>query len=82
MTNPIRVLLIDDHALFRSGIKLLLQRQHDFEVIGEAADGLEGIKRAKALKPDIVLLDLHMPGRCFHLKTRSRCVSEPTGSFA
>lgn len=62
MTNPIRVLLVDDHALFRSGIKLLLQRQDDFEVIGEASDSIEGIKRAKALKPDIVLLDLHMPG--------------------
>ena len=62
MTTPIRVLLVDDHALFRSGIKLLLQRHEDFEVIGEASDGIEGVKRAKALKPDIVLLDLHMPG--------------------
>jgi two-component system nitrate/nitrite response regulator NarL len=41
---------------------LLLQRNRDFEVIGEAVDGLEGVKRAKELKPDIVLLDLHMPG--------------------
>jgi two-component system nitrate/nitrite response regulator NarL len=57
MSTPIRVLLVDDHTLFRSGIRLLLQRNHDFEVIGEAADGLEGVKRAKELKPDIVLLD-------------------------
>lgn len=62
MKNPIRILLIDDHSLFRSGIKLLLQRQDDFEVVGEAADGVEGVKRAKMFKPDIVLLDLHMPG--------------------
>ena len=62
MTSPIKVLLVDDHALFRSGIKLLLQRNHDFEVIGEASDGIEGVKRAKALQPDVVLLDLHMPG--------------------
>jgi two-component system nitrate/nitrite response regulator NarL len=63
MTNtPIRVLLVDDHTLFRSGIRLLLQRNRDFEVVGEAVDGLEGVKRAKELKPDIVLLDLHMPG--------------------
>lgn len=62
MTTPIRVLLVDDHALFRSGIKLLLQRNNDFEVVGEASDGIEGVKRAKALQPDIVLLDLHMPG--------------------
>lgn len=60
--TPIRVLLIDDHTLFRSGIKLLLQRQKCFEVVGEAGDGLDGIKRAKSLKPDVVLLDLHMPG--------------------
>jgi len=44
----IRVLLIDDHALFRSGIRLLLERQADIDVVDEAADGLEGIKRAKA----------------------------------
>lgn len=60
--NPIRVLIVDDHTLFRSGIKLLLQRQEGFEVVGEAGDGLEGIKRAKQLAPDVVLLDLHMPG--------------------
>jgi two-component system nitrate/nitrite response regulator NarL len=59
---PIRVLIIDDHTLFRSGIKLLLERQTGFEVVGEASDGLEGVKRAKQLKPDVVLLDLHMPG--------------------
>jgi two-component system nitrate/nitrite response regulator NarL len=60
--KPIRVLIIDDHTLFRSGIKLLLQRQEGFEVVGEAGDGLEGVKRAKQLSPDVVLLDLHMPG--------------------
>ncbi|MBM3351594.1 MAG: response regulator transcription factor [Betaproteobacteria bacterium] len=60
--NVIRVLIIDDHTLFRSGIKLLLQRQEGFDVVGEAGDGLEGIKRAKQLQPDVVLLDLHMPG--------------------
>jgi two-component system nitrate/nitrite response regulator NarL len=58
----IRILLVDDHSLFRSGIKLLLQRNPEFEVIGEASDGLEGVKRAKQLKPDVVLLDLNMPG--------------------
>lgn len=62
MEQVIRVLLVDDHTLFRSGIKALLQRQPGFEVVGEAGDGLEGIKRAKQLSPDVVLLDLHMPG--------------------
>lgn len=60
--NVIRVLIIDDHTLFRSGIRLLLERQEGFEVVGEAGDGLDGAKRAKMLKPDVVLLDLHMPG--------------------
>lgn len=59
--NPIRVLIIDDHSLFRSGIKLVLQRQNDFELVGEAGSGLEGVKDAKRLSPDVVLLDLHMP---------------------
>jgi two-component system nitrate/nitrite response regulator NarL len=62
MEHAIRVLLVDDHTLFRSGVKALLQRQSDFEIVGEASDGLEGIKRARSLKPDLVLLDLHMPG--------------------
>jgi two-component system nitrate/nitrite response regulator NarL len=45
MNQPIRVLIVDDHTLFRSGIKALLQRHEDFEVVGEASDGLEGLKR-------------------------------------
>lgn len=56
------MLIVDDHALFRSGVRALLARQPGIEVVGEAGDGLEGVKRAKALKPDVVLLDLHMPG--------------------
>jgi len=59
---PIRILLVDDHTLFRSGMRLLLQRQPDFEIVAEAGDGVEGVKRAKELKPDVVLLDLNMPG--------------------
>lgn len=62
MSEILRLLLIDDHALFRSGVKLLLSRQDDFEVVGEASDGVEGLKRIHQLKPDVVLLDLHMPG--------------------
>jgi two-component system, NarL family, nitrate/nitrite response regulator NarL len=62
MSEPIRVLLVDDHALFRSGIRSLLQRNPEFEVVGEAGDGMEGVKRAGQLRPDVVLLDLHMPG--------------------
>ena len=57
----IRILLVDDHTLFRSGLKALLSRQADFEIVGEASDGLEGVKLAEQLKPDLVLLDLDMP---------------------
>ena len=55
-----KILLVDDHTLFRSGLRFLLEQQDDFEVVGEAADGLEGIKLAEQLHPDVVLLDLDM----------------------
>lgn len=57
----IRIVLIDDHTLFRSGIKALIMRQNDFEIVGEAADGLTGVKLVEQLQPDVVLLDLDMP---------------------
>ena len=61
-TEPqIRIVLIDDHTLFRSGIKALLARQEDFEVIGEASDGFSGVKLVEQQHPDVVLLDLDMP---------------------
>lgn len=59
--NPIRIVLIDDHTLFRSGIKALLSRQTDCEVVGEADDGLSGVKLVEQMQPDVVLLDLDMP---------------------
>ncbi len=60
--KKINVLLVDDHTLFRSGIRFLLQRHADFTIVGEAQDGVDGVKRAKQLQPDVTLLDLHMPG--------------------
>lgn len=62
ISKPITVLLVDDHTLFRSGIRSLLQRNPEFAVVGEAADGVEGIKRALQLQPQVILLDLNMPG--------------------
>jgi two-component system nitrate/nitrite response regulator NarL len=59
---PISVLLIDDHALFRSGVRALLQRHTQVAIVGEAADGDAGVACAQALRPDVILLDLHMPG--------------------
>lgn len=60
-SRPTSIVVIDDHTLFRRGVALL-QREPDFAVIGEAADGIEGIKKVAQLRPDVVLLDLHMPG--------------------
>ena len=57
----IRVLIADDHAILRSGLKLLVNSQDDLEVVAEAADGLQAIDRAREKKPDVVLLDLSMP---------------------
>lgn len=57
----INILLIDDHTLFRTGLRFLLEQEENFNVIGEATDGLSGIKLAEQLRPDIVLLDLDMP---------------------
>jgi DNA-binding NarL/FixJ family response regulator len=60
--KPIRLLLADDHTLFRKGLASLLEKQPGFEVIDEAEDGAEVIRKAQADKPDIVLMDIHMPG--------------------
>jgi DNA-binding NarL/FixJ family response regulator len=59
---PIRVLIIDDHALVRSGLRLLLADAGDIEVVGEAATGEEGLAQARRLRPDVALCDLHLPG--------------------
>ena len=59
--NGLRVLLVDDHKLFRAGIRSLLQTLNDIEVVAEAADGVDAIEKNRQLKPDLVLLDLSMP---------------------
>jgi DNA-binding NarL/FixJ family response regulator len=61
VTGPIRVLIVDDHAVVRSGIRLLLGREPDIEPAGEAGTGREAIFQARSLKPDVVLMDLVMP---------------------
>jgi two-component system, NarL family, response regulator NreC len=58
----IRAVVVDDHAVVRSGIKLLLDREEDIEVVGEAGNAKDAIFRARALKPDVILLDVVMPG--------------------
>jgi two-component system nitrate/nitrite response regulator NarL len=61
-TTEIRVLVVDDHNLFRRGLTALLAAEPGLCVVGEAADGGEALRRAQALQPDVILLDNHMPG--------------------
>jgi DNA-binding NarL/FixJ family response regulator len=61
-TTGIKVLLVDDHQVVRRGLRTFLEVQGDIEVVGEAADGAEGVARAEELKPDVVLMDIKMPG--------------------
>jgi two-component system, NarL family, response regulator NreC len=61
MSPKIRVLICDDHALFREGVKTILASHPEFEVVGEAEDGREAVDRATRLQPDVVLMDIAMP---------------------
>ena len=61
MTDPIRVLIVDDHAVVREGLRAFLELQDGIEVIGEAGDGREAIEEAGRLRPDVILMDLVMP---------------------
>jgi NarL family two-component system response regulator LiaR len=61
MTAPIRVLIADDHAILRKGIRALLSTEPDIEVVGETENGLETVAQAQALRPDVILMDLVMP---------------------
>ena len=62
MADAIRVLLVDDHQVVRRGLRTFLEVQDDIEVVGEASDGDEGVARAEELRPDVVLMDVKMPG--------------------
>jgi DNA-binding NarL/FixJ family response regulator len=62
MSEPLRVLLADDHILFRTGVKAVLAGHSDMEVVGEAGDGLEAVELARQTMPDVILMDIKMPG--------------------
>lgn len=62
MTAPVRVLLADDHGAVRAGLRLMLEQSGVLEVVGEAGDGDVAVRQARALRPDVVLMDVRMPG--------------------
>lgn len=58
----LRILIVDDHTMFRQGLRVLLEEAPDLTIVGEAGDGFEAIEKTRALRPDIVLMDIRMPG--------------------
>jgi NarL family two-component system response regulator LiaR len=77
MTSPIRVLIADDHAILRKGIRALLSTEPDIVVVGEAGDGKEALAQAKALQPDVILMDLVMPNMDGIEATRQVTTDQP-----
>jgi DNA-binding NarL/FixJ family response regulator len=61
MQKRLKLLVVDDHPVVRSGLKAFLSRQNRFEIVGEASDGVEAVQKVTELMPDVVLLDLEMP---------------------
>jgi DNA-binding NarL/FixJ family response regulator len=75
--TPVRVLLVDDQALFREALSTLLQVRPEIEVVGEAGDGAAALRQAAELRPDVVLMDLHMPVLDGIAATRRLRVEQP-----
>jgi len=76
--EPLRILLVDDHILFRKGLASLLSSRLGVQVVGEAGDGLEAIARARETRPDLILMDIGMPG-CNGLEATQRIKCEMPG---
>lgn len=77
MPPPIRVLIVDDQALFREGLSLLLAEQPGMDVVGNADDASSAINQASQLKPDVILMDITMPGKSGIEATRTILINQP-----
>jgi DNA-binding NarL/FixJ family response regulator len=75
--TPIRLVIVDDHVVFREGLRALLGRVDDIEIVGEAADTQQAIEVTQTLRPEVVLMDLHLPGGGGELATSSILASHP-----
>jgi DNA-binding NarL/FixJ family response regulator len=62
VTEPLRVLIVDDHPMYRGGLRAVLDDDPDLDVVGDAADGSDAVARVLEMQPDVVVMDLQMPG--------------------
>ena len=77
MSQRLRILLVDDHATVRQGLKLMLEREPDLEVVAEASDGSEALERVSEVRADVIVMDLSMPGTSGLVATRRLKAARP-----
>ena len=75
--SALGVLIADDHMVVRMGLAAIIRHEPDFELVGEAANGLELIERARVLRPDVILMDLRMPGPSGEQVIAALCKDDP-----